>query len=173
MTIIIGIDPGSRKTGFGIVRAHGDKIDYVSCGLIRVAELDFAERLKCIFESVQLLVAQYEPTVMVVEQVFMGKNASSALKLGQARGAAITAGAVAGLVFSEYSARQIKQAVTGTGAADKEQVQKMVRYILKLNESPQEDAADALACAICHAHSQHSLLKMAGESGHRHKRIIG
>lgn len=173
MAIILGVDPGSRKTGFGIVNHVGNKIDYLSCGVIRVEKLEFADRLKSIFESLQELIELHQPEVLAIEQVFMAKNASSALKLGQARGAAIAAGATAGLRVEEYSAKQIKQAVVGTGAADKAQVQHMVRSLLQLNKTPQEDAADALACAICHAHSFQTLVKLAGAKSHRRKRIVG
>jgi crossover junction endodeoxyribonuclease RuvC len=172
MAIILGIDPGSRKTGFGLVNHHGNQIDYISCGVIRVEKLEFAERLKSIHESIQELIELHQPEVLAIEQVFMARNASSALKLGQARGAAIASAAVAGLNVEEYSARQIKQAVVGTGAADKTQVQHMVKNLLALNKTPQEDAADALACAICHAHSFQTLVKLAGARGHRRRRIV-
>ncbi len=161
MTIVLGIDPGSRKTGFGVIHTQGGKHEYIASGVIRVADYEFAERLKRIYESLQIIIEQHCPQVMVVEQVFMSNNANSALKLGQARGAAVTAGAVAGLRVDEYSARQIKQAVVGTGAADKHQVQHMVKHILKLSKTPQEDAADALAAALCHANTERSLIKQA------------
>lgn len=173
MAIILGVDPGSRKTGFGIVNHVGQKIEYVSSGVIRVEKLEFADRLRNIFESLQQLIEQYQPEVLAIEQVFMAKNANSALKLGQARGVAIAACATLNLEISEYSARQIKQAVVGTGSADKVQVQHMVKSLLKLDGTPPEDAADALACAICHAHAFQTLVKMAGAKGHRNKRIIG
>ncbi len=156
MPVIIGIDPGSQKTGFGIIRADGARCTYLASGVIRVAELEFPQRLKCIFESIRTIIDEHHPEMMVVEQVFMAKNAGSALKLGQARGAAITAGVTAGLEVAEYSARQIKLAVAGTGAAEKCQVQHMVKTLLLLDKNPQEDAADALAAAICHAHSYRS-----------------
>ncbi len=162
MAIILGIDPGSRKTGFGVINTVGDKCEYLASGVIRVEEYEFAERLKRIYESIQIIIHEHQPQCMSIEQVFMAKNANSALKLGQARGAAITAGATAGLDVAEYSARQIKQSVVGTGAADKKQVQHMVTTLLKLNKSPQEDAADALAAALCHAHTHRSLIRMAG-----------
>ena len=173
MTIIMGIDPGSRKTGFGIINAVGDRVSYISAGVIRVEKLDFVDRLKTIFESVTQLIEEYQPETLAIEQVFMGKNANSAIKLGQARGVAIAAGAVAGLDVGEYSARQIKLAVVGTGAAEKAQVQHMVTHLLTLNKTPQEDAADALACAICHAHSRRVLIRMAGAKSHRNRRVIG
>ncbi len=184
MTIILGIDPGSRKTGFGVIKQQGRKFEYIASGVIHVAEHEFAKRLKMIFESIQTVIERHNPEQVAIEQVFVGKSVSSALKLGQARGAAITAAAVLDREVSEYSARQIKQAMTGTGSADKTQIQLMVKTVLKLSETPQEDAADALACAICHAHTQQSLINMAGSkkgarsntqrvspSQYRHKRI--
>lgn len=162
MAVILGIDPGSRKTGFGVINTVGDKCEYIASGVIHVADYEFAERLKQIYSCLQIIIHEHTPQIMVVEQVFMAKNASSALKLGQARGAAIVAGAVAGLDVQEYSARQIKQAVVGTGAAEKTQVQHMVKVLLKLPTTPQEDAADALAAAICHAHTFRTLIRMAG-----------
>ncbi|CAA0078987.1 Crossover junction endodeoxyribonuclease RuvC [BD1-7 clade bacterium] len=161
MTIVLGIDPGSRKTGFGVVHSHAGKHTYIASGVIRVGDYIFAERLRRIYESLQTIIEEHCPQIMVVEQVFMSNNANSALKLGQARGAAITAGAMADLRVEEYSARQIKQAVVGTGAADKHQVQHMVKHILKLSKTPQEDAADALAAALCHIHTERSLIKQA------------
>ncbi len=176
MTIIVGIDPGSRKTGFGVINAVGSRFEYVSSGVIQVADYEFADRLKIIFESLQSIINEHCPEAMSIEQVFMGKNASSALKLGQARGAAITAAAVLDLDVHEYSARQIKQSVVGIGSADKLQIQHMVKTLLKLDKTPQEDAADALACAICHAHTEQSLIKMVGANkkratNYRRKRI--
>ncbi len=172
MAIILGIDPGSRKTGFGVINTAGDKCEYLASGVIHVADYEFAERLKRIYESIQIIIHEHAPQVMVVEQVFMAKNANSALKLGQARGAAITAGATAGLEVAEYSARQIKQAVVGSGAADKLQVQHMIKALLTLNKTPQEDAADALAAALCHAHTYRSLIRMSGARSHKRKRLI-
>lgn len=171
MNIILGIDPGSRKTGFGVIQVVGDKSSYIASGVIRVEKYEFAERLKIIFSSLQDIIQQYTPQIMVVEQVFLSNNANSALKLGQARGAAVVAGATLGLDVHEYSARQIKQAVVGTGSANKEQVQHMVTHLLKLSASPQEDAADALAAALCHAHTWHNLIRMAGATAHKRRRI--
>lgn len=159
MSIILGVDPGSRKTGFGLIETTGNRSVYMTSGMIMVADLTFPERLKTIYQSLESIIEDYSPQVMVVEQVFMAKNASSALKLGQARGAAIAAGAVSDLIVEEYSARQIKQAVVGTGSAQKEQVQLMVKHLLKLDQMPQEDAADALAAAICYANTQQALIR--------------
>ena len=177
MTIILGIDPGSRKTGFGVIRSHANRSEYIASGVIHVADYAFAERLKIIFESIQSIINKHQVEAVAIEQVFVGKSASSALKLGQARGAAMTAAAVLQHEVHEYSARQIKQAAVGTGNADKQQIQQMVCHLLKLTQTPQEDAADALACAICHQHTQQNLIKMAGSSrgkrptNYRHRRI--
>ncbi|NLY58644.1 MAG: crossover junction endodeoxyribonuclease RuvC [Gammaproteobacteria bacterium] len=153
MALILGIDPGSRITGFGIVRDGRNGCEYVTSGCIRLGSGPFAERLKQIFDGLSELIGQYQPEVLSIEQVFMARNPDSALKLGQARGAAIVAAVNAGLLVHEYSARQVKQAVVGTGAADKTQVQHMVTQLLGLSGTPQADAADALAIALCHAHS--------------------
>lgn len=171
MAVILGVDPGSRKTGFGVINTVGDKCEYLASGVIHVADYEFAERLKQIYLCLQTIIHEHSPQMMVVEQVFMAKNASSALKLGQARGAAIAAGAVAGLDVQEYSARQIKQAIVGTGAAEKAQVQHMVKTLLRLDKTPQEDAADALAAAICHAHTVRTLIRMAGSRSPQTRKV--
>lgn len=162
MTIILGIDPGSRKTGFGVITAKGDRCEYIASGVINVAKFEFAERLSRIYSSIDEIVKEYQPEIFCIEQVFMGKNANSALKLGQARGAAIVAAMQGGLTFAEYMPTEIKQAVVGTGAADKKQVQHMVTQILKLSATPQEDAADALAAALCHANTRQTMIRTAG-----------
>lgn len=164
MNIILGIDPGSRLTGYGVVRQQGSKFDYIASGCIRMTLDDMPLRLEQIFNGVREIISQTQPTVFAIEQVFMARNPDSALKLGQARGAAIVAARFAGLEVFEYSARQVKQSVVGTGAADKTQVQHMVKTLLKLPASPQADAADALAVALCHGHTQQSLLSMAGQA---------
>jgi len=161
MALILGVDPGSRKTGFGIINVNGNHHEYVTSGVIRLPSTELPERLKVIFNSLIEIIETHCPQAVAVEQVFMAKNAGSALKLGQARGAAITACVSQGLEVTEYSARQIKQAVVGTGAAKKEQVQHMVKTLLNLPAAPQEDAADALGAAICHAHSQATLVNLA------------
>ncbi|RLQ20339.1 crossover junction endodeoxyribonuclease RuvC [Seongchinamella sediminis] len=171
MSLILGIDPGSRKTGFGIINYLSGRSEYVTSGVIRLPEGELAPRLKIIFDSVSQLVEQYCPQELAVEQVFMAKSAGSALKLGQARGAAIVACASRGMAVAEYSARQIKQSVVGTGGAEKAQVQHMVKVLLKLPAEPQEDAADALAAALCHAHTRQSMINMAGASSVRRRRI--
>lgn len=161
MSLIIGIDPGSRLTGYGIIQKDGQKLIFVDAGTIRTETPDMPERLKRIFSGIDRIVKFHGPTEAAVEQVFMAVNPDSALKLGQARGAAIAALTFSDLKIAEYTARQIKQSVVGYGAADKEQVQMMVMRILNLSIKPQSDAADALAAAICHAHASGSMSKMA------------
>jgi len=164
MKIILGIDPGSRITGYGVIRVVANKPEYVASGCIRVQDENLASRLHNVFTGVSEIVRQFQPTEFAIEQVFMAKNADSALKLGQARGAAIVAATSKELSVFEYSARQIKQSVVGTGSADKKQVQHMVTYLLKLAKAPQADAADALAVALCHLHTEQSMIKMAGQA---------
>ncbi|AWY21047.1 crossover junction endodeoxyribonuclease RuvC [Moraxella bovis] len=169
MTLIIGIDPGSRMTGYGIVRAVGDRLTFIDAGTIRTDSTDMPVRISQIFNGIARIVGHYqkyhdEPIHSAIEQVFMATNPDSALKLGQARGAAIASLTAQGLTVSEYTARQIKQAVCGYGAADKEQVTAMVCRLLALDVVPQADAADGLACAICHAHSSHSMHKLLGNT---------
>lgn len=171
MSLILGIDPGSQKTGFGIINFVSGRSEYVTSGVIRLPAGELPPRLRIIFDSVTELIGLHSPEELAVEQVFMAKSAGSALKLGQARGAAIVACAVQGMPVAEYSARQIKQSVVGTGAADKLQVQHMVRVLLRLPSTPQEDAADALAAALCHAHTQHSMLNIAGATAVRRRRL--
>ena len=161
MSLIIGIDPGSRMTGYGIIEKDGQKLTFVDAGTIRTETPEMPERLKRIFAGVERIVKFHGPTEAAVEQVFMAQNPDSALKLGQARGAAIAALVNLDLQVAEYTARQIKQSVGGYGAAEKEQVQMMVMRILNLSIKPQQDAADALAAAICHAHASGSMSKMA------------
>lgn len=166
MTLIIGIDPGSRLTGYGIIEKKGAKTLFVDAGTIRTESEDMPIRLKRIYEGLQRVIEFWKPTEAAVEQVFMANNADSALKLGQARGAAITALVTHEVLVHEYTARQIKLAVVGSGAATKEQVQLMVTRLLNIPVIPQADAADALAGAICHAHTAHTLLKL-GATGLR------
>ncbi|MBD3610925.1 MAG: crossover junction endodeoxyribonuclease RuvC [Hydrogenovibrio crunogenus] len=147
---ILGIDPGSRKTGFGIIESGRFHPNYVSSGVIRVEKLTGAQRLKTIFESVCQIIDQYQPHVMAIEKVFVYKNPSSAIKLGQARGVILCAAAIKEIPIMEYTPTQIKSTIVGQGHATKDQVQFMVQNLLKLTESPQEDAADALAGALCH-----------------------
>jgi len=166
MALIIGIDPGSRITGYGIINWVGNRCEYVDSGCIRLTgkkgDNELPERLQLIYQSVSELITLHCPQEMAIERVFMARNPDSALKLGQARGAAIVAGTTHQLPVAEYSPRQIKQAVVGKGGADKTQVQHMVCSLLKLNKVPQEDAADALAIALCHAHVQQGLIRLSG-----------
>jgi crossover junction endodeoxyribonuclease RuvC len=171
MALILGIDPGSQKTGFGIIDALGGRHRYVTSGVIRLPRAPLPERLRIIAESVGELVEEHSPSELSVEQVFLARSADAALKLGQARGAAIVPCVLRGLTVCEYSARQIKQAVVGTGAADKAQVQHMVRVLLKLPGTPQEDAADALAAALCHAQTREGLVNIVGVSAVRRRRL--
>jgi crossover junction endodeoxyribonuclease RuvC len=150
---ILGIDPGSRVTGYGLIDAAGGRLSIVACGVIATAG-DHSDRLRDIFGGVENLVTRWKPHELAIERVFVHRNADSALKLGQARAAALCATFVAELPVHEYAARQIKKAVVGRGSADKSQVQHMVRLLLGLAETPQADAADALAAAICHANSR-------------------
>lgn len=162
---ILGIDPGSRFTGFGVITVlRNGKLGYVASGCIRVPKGSLAERLKVILQGVDEVISIHSPEVCSVEKVFMARNADSALKLGQARGAAICAALRHDLPISEYTALQIKRAVVGTGRGDKKQVQHMVTALLGLSGTPQADAADALAAAICHANTAfgHKALLRAG-----------
>ncbi len=151
---ILGIDPGSRLTGFGVVDFNADTAQYVASGTVSSIDGAFADRLRQIFDSIGRIVDEFQPDIVAVESVFMHKNAGSALKLGHARSAAICATFSHGLEIHEYAPRAIKQAVVGTGAATKQQVQHMVVSILGLDGTPAEDAADALAAALCHGHQR-------------------
>lgn len=165
--LILGIDPGSRITGYGILDASLATPRYVASGCIRIQAGDLAQKLAQVYAGVSELIAVHRPGEFAIEQVFMAKNADSALKLGQARGAAIVCAANHGLPVSEYAARQVKQAVTGSGAADKLQVQQMVMTLLGLNARPQADAADALAIALTHAHARMGLSQQGYQKGRR------
>ncbi|MCH7672527.1 MAG: crossover junction endodeoxyribonuclease RuvC [Proteobacteria bacterium] len=171
MAIILGIDPGSRVTGYGLINAVGNKLEYVGCGCIRTQTQDFPQRLQIIHAELVKVIEQFSPQQSAVEEVFMGRNASAALKLGHARGAAMVACLSKQLPLAEYSARKVKQAVVGNGAADKAQVQHMVKALLSISDNIAEDAADALAVAICHAHTQASLIRMAGAKSYSRKRL--
>jgi len=162
VSVILGIDPGSRITGFGVIKMQGQKIHYIASGCIKIKDGPLCERLNQIYDGIAQVVQTYKPSEAAIEQVFMAKNADSALKLGQARGVAMVAMAQHALLVAEYSARQIKQAVVGTGAADKTQVQHMVTQLLGLSDTPQADAADGLAVAICHGNALKSALYKAG-----------
>lgn len=155
MSIILGIDPGSRITGFGLIDKQGHQLKHIESGTIKThSKIDFHDRLYVIFSEIQKLIQVYQPKSVSIEQIFTAKNVASAIKLGQARGAAIAAIASCHLPITEYAARTVKLAVTGYGGAEKHQVQQMMTKLLKLSTPPSEDAADALAIAICHAHHE-------------------
>jgi len=156
MIRILGIDPGSCITGFGIVDSDGHYSRHVASGAIRLEGEALADKLGMIFREVDAVIEVHRPQEMAIEKVFMARNADSALKLGQARGAAICAAVMQSLPVAEYTPRYVKQSVVGTGAADKEQVQHMMKMLLNLSGKLQADAADALAIALCHAHTQSS-----------------
>ncbi len=154
MERILGIDPGSRITGYGIIESHRGQLGFIACGIVRTTPgYPFSVRLNEIFDGINEVVQMHGPTVAAVEDVFLSSNPRTALKLGQARGAAVVAAMQNGLAVSDYSPRKIKQAVAGYGQAEKEQIQHMVRVLLCLKGAPSSDAADALAVAICHANT--------------------
>jgi crossover junction endodeoxyribonuclease RuvC len=153
MIRILGIDPGSRITGYGVIEMIPGRISFVACGVVKTSpHFPFAHRLNEIFDGLNEVIQLHGPEVAAVEEVFMATNASSALKLGQARGAAVVAAMQNGLGVHDYSAKKVKRAVVGYGQAEKSQVQHMIRVLLGLSSLPSSDAADALAVAICHAH---------------------
>lgn len=154
VTRILGIDPGSRITGYGVIEDSAGGAKYIASGIIRINADYFPDRLKQIYENLVQVVELYRPEQMAIEQVFMHKNADSALKLGQARGAAICAVQGAGLPVFEYAARQVKQALVGKGNAEKNQVQHMVKILLGIQGELQIDASDALGICLCHSHYQ-------------------
>jgi crossover junction endodeoxyribonuclease RuvC len=160
MPRILGIDPGSRVTGFGVIDSEGNQSRYVASGCVRVGADSLAERLRIIFDGIADVLGTHRPDEIAVEQVFVKRNVASALKLGQARGAALVAGVRASLPIYEYTPAQVKQAITGKGNADKGQVQHMVRLLLNLPEAPPEDASDALAIALCHGHTRQTLTRL-------------
>ena len=171
MSLILGIDPGSRCTGFGLIEYQRGRALYVGSGCIRTSGEDFPQRLQEIFEGLSEIVKEYQPDEAAIEQVFLGKNVSSAFKLGQARGVAIVAASSQSIPVAEYSARQVKQAVVGKGSAEKSQVQHMICHLLKLESSPPEDAADGLAIALCHAHMSQGMIALLGAQGFRRGRV--
>ncbi len=158
MTIILGIDPGSRITGYGLIKESKRTLQYIDSGCIRTSDGELSQRLLQIFNGVCQLMETYSPDEVAIEEIFMHQNPNSALKLGHARGVAMVACASHRLNVSEYSAREVKQSVVGYGAAQKSQVKHMVVNLLMLTSSPQSDAADALAIAICHSHMRNGLL---------------
>lgn len=156
--LVLGIDPGSAITGFGVIKATGNKLEAVDYGCIRTApSLPLEERLNIIFREVKLLIEKHNPDFFAVEELFFNKNVRTALTVGQARGVILLAGAQSNLAVHEYTPLQVKQAVVGYGRADKSQIQFMVKTILGLSEVPKpDDVADALAIAICHTHFHNS-----------------
>jgi crossover junction endodeoxyribonuclease RuvC len=161
---ILGIDPGLQVTGFGVIDTGNSRLLYVASGCVKSGSGDLAARLKSILQGLKEVISEHTPLEVAVEKVFVNTNPQSTLALGQARGTAICAAVLAGLPVAEYTALQVKQSVVGNGHAAKEQVQHMVRRLLALPGDPAPDAADALACAICHAHGArlgiHSGLRM-------------
>lgn len=162
---ILGIDPGSRLTGFGIIEAASGQARYIASGSVRSGSGSFPERLALIYRSIGDVVERYRPGVVVIESVFMHRNAGSALKLGQARAAALCGTFAADAEVFEFAPREIKQAIVGSGAASKEQVQHMVRSLLQLDGMPTPDAADALAAALTYAHRRRMSLRLSGLGG--------
>jgi crossover junction endodeoxyribonuclease RuvC len=172
VAVILGIDPGSRKTGYGLIDQVGGQLSFLACGTLDVSgKEEMPARLGDIFSGLNTVCCDWHPLEVSIEKVFMARNADSALKLGQARGAALAAVVQCQLPVFEYSARQVKQAVTGVGSADKSQVAAMVCRLLSLEKAPQADAADALAIAICHAHLRTSLMRLSQASGMRSGRL--
>jgi len=171
---ILGIDPGLRRTGFGVIDAHGAQLHYVASGVVVApADLPLAQRLKIILDNLREIAATHQPQVAALEKVFVNANPNSTLLLGQARGAAVCALADSSLDLYEYTALQIKKSVVGHGHADKRQVQKMVQALLALNQAPPSDPADALACAICHAHMHPLTQRLHAGSGPHGVRMRG
>lgn len=161
---ILGIDPGLRITGFGIIEKTSNRLTYLGSGCVITEKSSLPDRLKTILDGLNKIILQHRPEQVAVEQVFVNINPRSTLLLGQARGAAISAAVLHELSVYEYTALQIKQSVVGNGHAQKEQVQEMVMRLLRLGERPRSDAADALACAICHAHGGTGLLALSARS---------
>jgi crossover junction endodeoxyribonuclease RuvC len=173
VTRILGIDPGLRITGFGVLDKAGHTLSYVTSGCIRTPRGELPTRIKAILEGLGQVIAEHHPHQIALEKVFVNANPQSTLLLGQARGTAICAAVMHGVPVAEYTALQVKQAVVGRGHAGKEQVQEMVKRLLALSGVPTPDAADALACAICHAHGGQGLGRLA-TSGFRvhHGRLV-
>jgi crossover junction endodeoxyribonuclease RuvC len=164
---ILGIDPGSRITGYGIIDSDGRHSVHVDNGCVHLQAVSLPQRLGIIFREIEAIVAAYRPEELAIEQVFVSRNVASALKLGHARGAAICAAVTHELPVAEYSPRSVKQALVGSGAADKGQVQHMVRRLLCIEPELSADAADALGVALCHAHTRSTLVRLAGPARRR------
>ncbi len=161
MSRILGIDPGSRITGYGVVDARSRRTGYCDCGVIRLPTLPFPDRLRLIFDGIVGAIEEHAPEEVAIEQVFVNRNPGAALKLGQARGAAICAAVTRGLPVFEYTPATVKLTIVGGGRADKVQVQHMVRVLLGLTGPLQADAGDALAIALCHAHTRQGQVRLA------------
>ncbi|MFT7684949.1 MAG: crossover junction endodeoxyribonuclease RuvC [Candidatus Azotimanducaceae bacterium] len=173
MTVVLGIDPGSRVSGYGVIEVSDNKQIYVASGCIRTeSKASLAHKLGEIYSGIDEIISQYKPDEFAIEKIFMARSAESALKLGHARGVAMLAGVNHGLPISEYEALKVKQAVVGTGAATKNQVQHMVQTLLSLPGKPQSDAADALAIAICHINTQQNLKRIGGTNHFRRGRLV-
>lgn len=170
---ILGIDPGLRNTGFGIIEIINNNFHYISSGIISSnSKEQLSSRLKTILESLQSIINEYQPTEVSIEKVFLNNNPNSTLLLGQARGVALASCIISNLDIYEYTALQIKKTVTGYGKADKMQISKMVQYLLKLDKIPQKDAADALACAIAHYHYNKFNKSFSNIKSIKHSRLI-
>ncbi len=168
---ILGIDPGSRITGFGVIELKDNHAPIcLMGGSVRLTATDMPSRLARLFVEIQEIVKQFKPTELAIEQVFVQKNVASALKLGQARGVAIAAVMSASVPVYEYAARQVKLAIVGKGNADKSQIQHMIQILLNLTHPPQADAADALAVALCHSHTMSSPLRQGQATKRRTSR---
>ncbi len=165
MIRILGIDPGSQYTGYGLVDMDANHATHITHGTVTVRGDTLAEKLLLIHQRLDSLITDFGPAEAAIEKVFMHRNADSALKLGQARGAAVTACSLRGLPVYEYTANQVKQATVGKGHAAKYQVQHMIKILLCLREPPPPDAADALAIALCHGHSREGIRRMGGVKG--------
>lgn len=171
MARILGIDPGSITTGFGVVDVDGKNTSYVASGCIRSEGDNLADKLKSIFIHVSEVIEQHQPDEFAIEKVFLARNADSAFKLGQARGVAICAASISELPVHEYAATQVKQSIVGRGRASKDQVQHMVKALLNLPGTPQADAADALAIALCHVNMREGIAQIAQTTEWRNGRL--
>ena len=167
MTIILGIDPGSRITGYGLVAVEQHRVNHIDHGCLQLGRDELGDRLLTLFDGLANVIRAHQPQEAAIEKVFMNRNADSALKLGHARGVAMLCARQAGLEVQEYAATKIKQAIVGRGHAEKGQVQHMVKALLGLDKSPPADAADALAAAICHAHMREGIARIALAGGMR------
>jgi len=167
-TIILGIDPGSLITGYGLIESSGNRLRFLECGTIKTGGGPLPPRLKTIFNDIRKIVQHWSPDEMAIENVFLARNPDSALKLGQARGAAICAVMAEDIPVAEYTANQVKQAIVGKGHAAKTQVQHMVKILLNLSETPQSDAADALAIALCHANTNKTMTELKSKASERY-----